>query len=68
MMSYSPEQSQKILLEQKLEDVNKSITNLRDAFVSLVKIGVVVSYGGGIFDYENKRYIVRDNSIYIIDL
>ena len=67
-MQYSPEQSQKILLEQKLEDVNKSIANLRDAFISLAKIGVVVSYGEGIFDYGNKRYIVRDNSIYIIDL
>jgi hypothetical protein len=67
-MQYSPERAQQLLIEQKVQDVNKSIQGLRDAFISLAKIGIVAGYGGGIFDYENKRYIIRDNSIIIIEL
>jgi hypothetical protein len=65
---YSPEKAQQSLIEQKVQDVNKSIQGLRDAFIYLAKIGIVTGYGGGIFDYENKRYIIRDNSIIIIEL
>lgn len=64
-MKTQPEKAQQIFLEEKEKALSDSIQRLKDTLISLSTAGAVTSYDDTVFEYNNKRYIITDNSINI---
>lgn len=67
-MKTQAELAQEIFLKEKEKALSDSIQRLKDTLISLSTAGAVTSYDDTVFETDNKRYIVSENSINIIKI